>query len=420
LINIITEISPFNTTIKHMANIIRIKRRGSGAAGAPVSLKNAELAFNEVDNTLYYGRGVDPNGNATEVIPIGGNGYVTTLVSGVSSVLNASITALRSDVVTASGTLYGAITTEADARTNAITSLRSDVATASSVLNSAITAEVNARTNAITSLRSDVATASSVLNSAITALRNDLSTVSGDLLDTINDNLSTVLGADISELAPQLNSIKELAASLSGDADFFTTVNSKLTALSSAIGGEGGSSSRLGVLETAFQTLTGTSLVSVLGNIASQNKESVDITGGSISGVTLTATGTAEFNSINATGSLTVGSGLTVTSGTANLSGALSVVGATNLGSTLTVQGATTIVNSLSVTENVTLDKELSVSGATTISNSLSVTGNVNFDGTLTSTGGTATFGHVNLTSMSGASAHDFTLFNCVLDSGTF
>ena len=49
-----------------MANQIRIKRRAAtGAAGAPASLKNAELAFNEADNVLYYGYGDDGNGNAT-------------------------------------------------------------------------------------------------------------------------------------------------------------------------------------------------------------------------------------------------------------------------------------------------------------------------------------------------------------------
>ena len=37
-----------------MANTIRIKRRSSaGAAGAPSSLENAELAYNEADDTLY-------------------------------------------------------------------------------------------------------------------------------------------------------------------------------------------------------------------------------------------------------------------------------------------------------------------------------------------------------------------------------
>ena len=41
-----------------MANTLRIKRRAAGgAAGAPASLANAELAFNEQDNTLYYGTG---------------------------------------------------------------------------------------------------------------------------------------------------------------------------------------------------------------------------------------------------------------------------------------------------------------------------------------------------------------------------
>ena len=35
-----------------MANTIRIKRRLTGSAGAPASLANAELAFNEVDGKL--------------------------------------------------------------------------------------------------------------------------------------------------------------------------------------------------------------------------------------------------------------------------------------------------------------------------------------------------------------------------------
>lgn len=58
-----------------MANILRIKRRVSGGAGAPGALKNAELAFNEVDNSLYYGKGYDAQtGNAEIVVPIGGTG----------------------------------------------------------------------------------------------------------------------------------------------------------------------------------------------------------------------------------------------------------------------------------------------------------------------------------------------------------
>jgi len=63
-----------------MANQIRIKRRAStGAVGAPASLKNAELAFNEADNVLYYGYGDDGNGNATSIIGIAGDGNVVSL-----------------------------------------------------------------------------------------------------------------------------------------------------------------------------------------------------------------------------------------------------------------------------------------------------------------------------------------------------
>lgn len=65
-----------------MSNTIRIKRRASGAAGAPASLENAELAFNEVDDVLYYGKGTGgAGGTATTVIPIAGPGQFVDLSS---------------------------------------------------------------------------------------------------------------------------------------------------------------------------------------------------------------------------------------------------------------------------------------------------------------------------------------------------
>jgi len=51
---------------------ILIKRRKEGNAGAPNSLLNGELSFNEVDEVLYYGSGDDGNGNATNIISIAG------------------------------------------------------------------------------------------------------------------------------------------------------------------------------------------------------------------------------------------------------------------------------------------------------------------------------------------------------------
>lgn len=59
-----------------MSNTIRIKRRANGGgSGAPSTLANAELAFNEQTNVLYYGTGTGgAGGSATSIIPIGGNG----------------------------------------------------------------------------------------------------------------------------------------------------------------------------------------------------------------------------------------------------------------------------------------------------------------------------------------------------------
>lgn len=69
-----------------MANTLRIKRRAAASgAGAPTTLANAELAFNEASNVLYYGTGTGgEGGSATSVIAIGGDGAYLGLSSGVT------------------------------------------------------------------------------------------------------------------------------------------------------------------------------------------------------------------------------------------------------------------------------------------------------------------------------------------------
>jgi len=68
-----------------VANTIRLKRRAAGgASGAPASLASAEPAYNEQDDTLYYGKG-DSSGVATSIIPIGGKGAFVDL-SGAQSI----------------------------------------------------------------------------------------------------------------------------------------------------------------------------------------------------------------------------------------------------------------------------------------------------------------------------------------------
>jgi len=61
-----------------MANTIRIKR--STGSSAPSSLENAELAYAEGVNILYYGTGTGgAGGSATAIEAIGGDGYYSTL-----------------------------------------------------------------------------------------------------------------------------------------------------------------------------------------------------------------------------------------------------------------------------------------------------------------------------------------------------
>ena len=71
-----------------MANTIQFKRRLSGLAGAPPALKSGEVAHNEVDDTLYVGKGDDGTGNASSVIPLAGAGAFVGL-AGAQSIAGA-------------------------------------------------------------------------------------------------------------------------------------------------------------------------------------------------------------------------------------------------------------------------------------------------------------------------------------------
>ena len=94
-----------------MANTIRIKRRASGVgAGAPSGLANAELAYNEGDNILYYGFGTGGvGGTATQVIPIGGSGAYLNKNNNLSDLNNAQTSRnnLASNTVTSGSFMRG-------------------------------------------------------------------------------------------------------------------------------------------------------------------------------------------------------------------------------------------------------------------------------------------------------------------------
>lgn len=81
-----------------MANTIRIKRRSAtGSPGAPSSLAPSELAYNEADNTLYYGFGDAGGGVASSIVAIAGAGAYASLsgnltFSGTVSFTNTNVT----------------------------------------------------------------------------------------------------------------------------------------------------------------------------------------------------------------------------------------------------------------------------------------------------------------------------------------
>lgn len=58
---------------------IQIKRRESGASGAPATMKSGELAWNNVDDSLYIGAGDDGEGNSLTQEVIGGIGAFLAL-----------------------------------------------------------------------------------------------------------------------------------------------------------------------------------------------------------------------------------------------------------------------------------------------------------------------------------------------------
>jgi hypothetical protein len=107
-----------------MSNTIRIKRRANGGgAGAPTTLANAELAFNEQTNVLYYGTGTGGvGGSATSIIPIAGNGAFVDLSS------NQTIGGTKTFSSTISGSITGLAGTATALATGRTISITGDLA----------------------------------------------------------------------------------------------------------------------------------------------------------------------------------------------------------------------------------------------------------------------------------------------------
>ena len=102
-----------------MGNVLKIKSRTTGAAGAPASLAQSELAFNEQDDTLYIGYS---GGNATtdanrDKKAIGGVGAFTDLATS-QALTNKDLTDTSNQFTAATASQSGVVELATGTETN--------------------------------------------------------------------------------------------------------------------------------------------------------------------------------------------------------------------------------------------------------------------------------------------------------------
>ena len=104
-----------------MANVLKIKHRYTGSAGAPTTLARSELAYNEISSPtggiLYIGTGGESGGDADTKIAIGGPGAYTDLGSS-QTVTNKDLTSTTNSFTAASATQAGVVELATGAETN--------------------------------------------------------------------------------------------------------------------------------------------------------------------------------------------------------------------------------------------------------------------------------------------------------------
>ena len=180
-----------------MANTIRIKRRANGGgAGAPTTLANAELAFNEQTNILYYGTGTGgAGGSATSIIAIAGTGAFVDTSS------NQTIGGTKTFSSTITGSVSGSAGSANSLTTGRTISITGDIAYTSgafdgtgNVTGTGTLATVNA--NVGTFLKTTV-NAKGLVTAATSASLNDLTSPTSafsfnsqaltNLLDPVNN-----------------------------------------------------------------------------------------------------------------------------------------------------------------------------------------------------------------------------------------
>lgn len=288
-----------------MANVIRIKRRASGAAGAPATLKSAELAHNEVDNTLYIGKGDDGTGNATTIVPVGGKGSFADLSTAqtIGGAKTFSTVPKSSEDATASNDLVrkaqldtalsGKASTSHPHAISDVIGLEIALDGKAASLHGHAVADVSGLQNLLdgkaASSHAHAIPDVSGLDTALDAKAPLLSpefvgtpTAPTPMGGTNSTQIATTafvqaaITAVINGAPGALDTLKELADALGNDGNFATTLTNALASKLTA-------SLNLSDLTNVAAARTNLGL----GSIATQNANNLSITGGAIDGITI-------------------------------------------------------------------------------------------------------------------------------------
>ena len=264
-----------------MANTIQFKLRVSGNAGAPASLKSGEVAHNEVDDTLYIGKGDDGSGRATSVIHVAGRGAfvdatTSQAISGrktFSSAPRSSQDASGSTDLVRKAKFDNGLADKADA------SHGHNISDVSGLQGALDGKAANSHGHAISdvsglqaAINAKAPLASPALSGTPTAPNAAAGTNTTQIANTAF--VQAAISALIDAAPGALDTLNELAASLGDDPDFAATVTNGLASKLSK-------SSNLSDLTSAGAARENLGL----GTMATQSSNSVSISGGAINGI---------------------------------------------------------------------------------------------------------------------------------------
>ena len=275
-----------------MANTLRIKR--STGSSAPTSLANAEIAYSEGDNKLWYGTGTGgAGGSATAIECIGGDGHYSTLstaqsISGnktysgtidLGSATVQSFTCAQNLVVTGNLTVNGTTTT--------ISSSTLDVEDKNLELGKVSTPSDTTADGGGLTLKGATDKTFNWVNSTdswTSSEHIDIATGKAYYINGTSVLNGTTLGANV--VSSSLTSVGTIGTGVWGATDIAVAHGGTgASTASDALTNLGFSAYGKTLIDDADAAAARTTLG--LGTIATQASDSVDIDGGTIDGITI-------------------------------------------------------------------------------------------------------------------------------------